>query len=256
MKDWFRRVWNEVGVYKARHPLIRGMWFVGGRLFVARPMTSEEQFLASLPLKGQVVYDIGANVGVMTLFFAKAVGDNGQVVAFEPHPYSFRRLQRNVRMNRLSNVRMVNSAVGASSAQLELFQPSKHLSAATFDREKAIQLREGEIVVHVVKVEPLDGLISRYQLPSPNLIKVDVEGFENNVLLGAMTTIEECRPSWFIEIHCNAEGVATTQQVVETLSSFRYRFLHVESQQEVAENTVHTIRGGHLFCTPAQEETQ
>lgn len=255
MRNWLRRIWNEVGIYKVRHPLINGMWFVGGRQFQSRQPTAEETFLMSLDLRDKVVYDIGANVGIMTLFFARSVGDGGTVVAFEPHPYSFHRLNRNIKVNRLRNVRALHVAVGEQKAQLELFQPSRHLSAATFDREKAVRMQEGNIIVHTVEVDTLDSLIACYQLPAPDMIKVDVEGFEVNVLLGASETIRRFKPAWFIEIHRDASESPTTQQVVKLLAPYGYQFFHVENQAGITEDIADTIRGGHLFATPSREDT-
>ncbi|GIV18162.1 MAG: hypothetical protein KatS3mg022_3597 [Armatimonadota bacterium] len=248
MKDFLRRVWNEVGIYRAQHPLIRGMWFVGGRLFAGRPPTEEERFLLSLDLLGKTVYDVGANVGIMTLFFARSVGDSGRVVAFEPHPYSYRRLNRNLRVNRLSNVTSFQCAIGDTAAVLDLFQPSWHLSAATFDREKAVQLKEGALIIHQVEVDSLDSLIARYHLPLPDMVKVDVEGFEVHVLRGARETIQRCYPDWFIEIHRNVHGESTTSQVVEMLTTYSYQFYHVETQSVVTQETASSIRGGHVFA--------
>ena len=209
----------------------------------------------SLDLKDRVVYDIGANVGIMSLFFAKSVGDSGTVVAFEPHPYSFHRLSRNIKVNRLRNVRALHVAVGEQRTHLELFQPSRHLSAATFDRERAVQMQEGDIIVHTVEVDTLDSLITRYQLPPPNMIKVDVEGFEVNVLLGAGETIRRFKPAWFIEIHRDVSETPTTQQVVRLLAPYGYQFFHVENHAGITEDIAETIRGGHLFATPLREDT-
>lgn len=256
MYNLLRRIWNEIGIYKARYPLIDGMWFVGGRIFRSRQPTDEDVFLMSLDLKGKVVYDIGASDGIMTLFFSRSVGDNGTVVAFEPHPYSFRRLKRNIKVNRLQNVRALQVAVGDQKMHLELFQPSRLLTAATFDREMAVQLNAGDLVLHTVEVDTLDSLIARYQLPLPSMVKVDVEGFENNVLLGALETIVRSKPNWLIEIHHDAMGNPKTQQVIKTLSSFKYRFYHVEGHVMVTEGLANSIRGGHLFCTPLQEELE
>ncbi|GIV19459.1 MAG: hypothetical protein KatS3mg023_1210 [Armatimonadota bacterium] len=248
MKNFFRRLWNEVGIYKAQHPLIRGMWFAGGRQFVRRPPTEEERFLLSLSLVGKTVYDVGANVGIMTLFFARSVGDSGKVVAFEPHPYSYHRLNRNLRVNRLANVVSLQCAVGDTATTLDLFQPSRHLSAATFDREKAENLKEGALIVHHVEVDSLDSLIARYQLPLPDMVKVDVEGFEVHVLRGAHETIQRCYPDWFIEIHRNINEEPTTPQIVEMLTTYSYRFYHVETQSVVTQETASSIRGGHIFA--------
>ncbi len=249
-RDLLRSIWNTVGIYRAKHPLIAGMWFVGGRLFRARRPTEEEAFLLSRKWEGQVVYDVGANVGVMTLFFARAVGFGGHVVAFEPHPYSFKRLTRNVRVNRLHNVTLVNVGVGNKAEILTIFQPSRHLSGATLNGERAARLNEGELIRYEVQVDTMDNLISTLNLPVPQLIKIDVEGFEEQVLRGGSQTISRRRPELFIEIHPLADGTPTTGAMVSLLAPMGYRFYHVETARWFQADEHLSVRGGHIYAVP------
>ncbi|NSW78203.1 MAG: FkbM family methyltransferase [Chthonomonadetes bacterium] len=248
LSDFVRRLWNTVGIYKAKHPLITGMWFVGGKLFSARQPTEEERFLVGMECEGKVVYDIGANVGLMTLFFARAVGPTGYVVAFEPHPYSFRRLSRNVRVNRLRHVRLVNVGVGDETTSLILYQPSRHLSGAAFSGGRVFRPDEGQPIEFTVHVDTLDNLIKRFELPTPDYVKVDVEGYEVRVLRGAMQTIQQHKPAFFIEIHRLAGDMPTTGKVIEILDAYGYTFYHVVSGVHIGIDTCQDVRGGHLYC--------
>jgi len=202
----------------------------------------------SLPCTGRVVYDIGANVGVMTLFFARAVGADGCVVAFEPHPYSFKRLSRNVRVNRLRHVMLVNKGLGDEPKVLTLFQPSRHLSGATLNGERASVLNEGDLIQYEVHIDTLDNLVATLSLPFPHFIKIDVEGFEEQVLQGARQTIVSASPELFVEIHRLVDGTPTTQAVLSLLTDFGYRFYHVETQQALSPDTSLAITGGHIYA--------
>lgn len=247
ISDLARRIWSSVGIYKARHPLINGMWFVGGRHFRKREPTEEDRFLMSLELTGKVVYDIGANEGIMTLFFARAVGATGSVVAFEPHPYSFQRLSRNVGVNRMRNVRLVKKGAGEASAMLVLYQPSRHLSAATLNGERAARLDEGRLLEFSVEIDTLDNMVEVLSLPAPDFVKIDVEGFEEQVLKGALRTIERHRPAFFVEIHRLADGTLTTAKVIEILKAYGYTFYHVEDGENIDIDNCSHIRGGHIY---------
>lgn len=252
ISDLARRLWNAVGIYKARHPLITGMWFVGGRLFDRREPSPEEQFLIGLNLDGKTVYDVGAHVGLMTLFFARSVGSKGSVVAFEPHPYSYKRLLRNVRVNRLHHVRLVNKGAGDVPTMLVLHQPSRHSSGATLNGERAARLNEGRLLQYTVEIDTIDNMVKSLNLPPPDFVKIDVEGFEKHVLKGAMWTIEHNGPDFFIEIHRLADGTPTTRGVIEVLRAYNYTFYHVENGEHVDAHNCSHIRSGHIYAVCEQ----
>src|ERR1043165_1953864 len=69
---------------------------------------------------GDTYWDIGASIGLYSVLLAKAVGEKGAVVAFEPEPRSFQRLEQNVALNRLNNVRLFRNALGRSREKMRL----------------------------------------------------------------------------------------------------------------------------------------
>jgi len=75
-------------------------------------MTEEEKFLANIDLKGQTVFDVGAFTGLFTMFFARAVGKNGKVVAFEPNPSLCNKIKENSLLNNFGNVEVKQVAIG------------------------------------------------------------------------------------------------------------------------------------------------
>ncbi len=132
---------------------------------------------------GHTFVDVGANTGWYTLLAANTVGPNGRVVAIEASPANFSRLKRNVRDNRLGNVRLVNEAVWSSPAVLPLFQgPPSHSGVSTVVPSFAKRWRckeNGQI-----RARPLPELLSRDEIATLRIIKIDVEGAEREVLLG------------------------------------------------------------------------
>jgi hypothetical protein len=98
-------------VYTCRHGLIIGMRRRGGLgflpAFLASAETAEARFLRSLPQEGKVVYDVGAFVGLLTLFFARQAK---QVVAYEPNQPSYARARENVVLTGLSNLQHADFA--------------------------------------------------------------------------------------------------------------------------------------------------
>jgi len=91
---------------------IKGGFFSSFFLFLRREdLTAEERFLLSLDLRRKTAYDIGAYIGITTMFFARSVGNSGEVIAFEPNPENCMKLQENVALNSLHNVRIKTSKI-------------------------------------------------------------------------------------------------------------------------------------------------
>jgi FkbM family methyltransferase len=137
---------------------------------------------------GDVVYDIGANVGFLTLLAAKLVGPAGTVVAFEPDPASRAYLRRHLDLNAVTNVQIVPAAV-SSSPGIARFRRGGHISQGQLDDA-------GELEVGVIA---LDDYVAAARVPT--LVKVDVEGAEVDVLRGAQATIRSHRPAFIVSTH-------------------------------------------------------
>jgi len=140
--------------------------------------------------KGDVVLDVGANIGTHTLFFAKKVGEKGRVYAFEPQRIIFQNLCANISLNWLTNVDCKQVAVGKSSGRITVPQLN-YLQSKNFGGLRLGAHKEGEQVPMIA----LDEL----NLRRCNLIKIDVELMEAQVLQGAAKTIAKHKPVIFVE---------------------------------------------------------
>jgi FkbM family methyltransferase len=166
-------------------------------------VTDEENFYLALDLAGKVVYDVGSYEGIFSLFAARAVGPDGSLAVFEPNPVSFRRTQRNLALNRFEcNIILRNVALGASSRSDTMWCPANAPARATLDRDIVSKYaNDGEHGDEFqVRVERLDDMIA-VGLPIPRFIKIDTEGLEFEVLLGAEQTLLHYGPDLFIEMH-------------------------------------------------------
>lgn len=166
-------------------------------LFISRSMdiygewcNSELDTLGQIIHKGDVVVDIGANIGTHTVFFGKAVSQEGKVFAFEPQRIVFEFLCANIALNGLINVKPMNMGVGDKNGRLNV--PVLNPAVAQNFGGFGIQGHEQGDSVEII---PLDQL----ELERCNLIKIDVEGMELNVIRGAEKTIKKCRPFIFVE---------------------------------------------------------
>jgi FkbM family methyltransferase len=145
---------------------------------------------------GAVVLDVGANVGVSAMMMARWCGPQGHIHAFEPSPTPKQLLIKHLRLNGLADrVTVCPSAVsdveGATTFHAVGISGKSALSAANLD-----QIAER----FEVPVTTIDAYCRSHNI-RPSLIKIDVEGFEFNVLNGARDTLKQFRPSVLIELH-------------------------------------------------------
>ena len=200
-------------------------------------LSREERFLRSLDLAGKVVYDVGAFEGINTIFFAERAGALGQVVAFEPHPQTFEQLLGNVRVNGFNNVTALPLAVGREPGELHFTVAEGgrgKMSASASLSEKIA--REGQHVETLaIPVTSIDAAIESRRLPTPDFVKIDVEGLEQDVLLGMKGTVEAHRPELFVELHGVGEDGKreNARRVVASLLEAGYRLRHVEEGRPI-----------------------
>ena len=127
--------------------------------------------------EGDTVYDIGGHVGLYAVFLAKAVGSSGKVYTFEPDPSNLAHLKSNLELNQLSSVTIFNKALGDEPGQGQL-----HVGPASGNRSLLFDYKNGESVS--VDIIQGDEFAEAQGLPIPKLVKIDVEGFEFNVIKG------------------------------------------------------------------------
>jgi len=202
-----------VSIKQCRHGLF--MYNVND-LFIGRAMDiygewceAELTCLGQMLKGGDVVIDVGANIGTHSVFFSQKVFPGGMVFALEPQRITFEFLCANVALNKLLNV--IPMQVGAGDLPGEIIVPVLDPSAPqNFGNLKI----EGHTSGDLIKVLPLDAL----ELKRCNLIKIDAEGMELKVLSGAEKTIRNCRPFLFVENNAR-EGAP---DLVQMLFEFGY----------------------------------
>jgi FkbM family methyltransferase len=145
---------------------------------------------------GAVVFDVGANVGVFTLPFARAAGISGEVHAFEPHPDLRRRLMTNIALNNLRNVVVCDVALGATRGQAELYGSTTYNKGGSSLRAST----QSDTVLQCT-VETVDHYVALCGFDRLDLLKIDVEGADLSVLAGAQKTLDVYKPSIYVEVN-------------------------------------------------------
>lgn len=151
---------------------------------------SEIDLLNQLIKPGFVILDIGANIGTHTLQFARSVQPNGFVYAFEPQRIAFEFLCANIILNNYLNV--FPMMAGVSDSLGEIIVPVLNPDSLSNSGSINIENNKNGDPVRLLTIDSL-------RLNRCNLIKIDVEGMERKVLLGAIETINKFRPLLFVE---------------------------------------------------------
>lgn len=175
---------------RATVPILSGpnrgfKWTVGSSIHGCWLGTYERDnaaLLLSLSRPGMTAFDVGANAGYFTLLFSRATGAKGRIFAFEPDTSNLASLRRHLDVNGIGNVTIVPAAASNENGSAA-FEPAASMARLT---------STGGSVVETTRLD-------RY--PSPDLVKMDIEGAEGLALLGAERILAERRTTWFIELH-------------------------------------------------------
>ena len=156
---------------------------------------------------GDVLYDVGAHIGYISLVAARLVGPSGRVFAFEADPENADRITGHVQMNALPQVELVPAAVWSECKTLSFHRASASSSRNTGAVGASNQDNSVDGII-VVEAVTLDRFVEDHR--SPAVVKVDVEGAEEEVLKGAEEVFRTSKPTLICEVHHGraAEGVA------------------------------------------------
>ncbi len=154
-----------------------------------------QDLVASWLRHGDVFYDVGAHVGFFSVLAGRLVRPGGAVIAFEPDPDNFARLEANIARNRMGCVRPVCAVVLDRSGTVSFARAP----AASSRVEGRAVGSDGALATEVLSV-PGVTLDDHYD-PRPGVVKIDVEGGELQVLSGARRLLAEGKLGWIVEAH-------------------------------------------------------
>ena len=168
------------------------------------------------PKEGDVVIDVGAAFGLYTLPSSKQVGQSGKVIAIEAHPKNYEMLNRNVKLNNLTNVTCLNYAVYSTKTKVKIYSNYTIMSERVSGK--------GKEKAKEVNADTLDNILEQSGIAAEqvNWIKIDVEGAELEVLKGAHNILSNSKDiAISIEIH----GQNKYQPVIDVLNSYNLRVI-------------------------------
>lgn len=182
--------------------------------------------LFKLIKEDSIVLDVGANIGTVALR-ASSIATRGSVYAFEPGATNYAALQQNIALNKLTNIVVINKALGAVAGQSRLFTVNRFNAGMN----RILPSDDDFKGFEVVGVSTLDDEVLHLGLERIDLIKIDVEGYELNVLKGARNVLERFRPMVVVEVidaNLRANGHRAAE-LIDFLTALGYYFIDLKS---------------------------
>jgi len=205
-----------------------------------------------------VCFDIGANVGQHSLFLSRYCD---RVHAFEPYELVRRQLELKIRHNDISNIVVHDVGLGQQDSQLDYFAPRGcNTGTGSFVPSYAT---DNNRLIGKLQVVDADRYISGLGLAKIDLIKIDVEGYEKNVLLGLKDTLREYRPVLFMEFSAETKHSFQGEDEMMSMLPSNYgikRVLTNRPRFAVLANPGYTfshfdfdVSGGNIVLSPSDQ---
>jgi FkbM family methyltransferase len=176
--------------------------------------------------EGDFVIDIGANIGVYTMYLSKFVRTKGKVLSIEPIPLTYSYLLNNIEKLKLLNIESYNVGIAENEFTSQMYIPTgvsgeNYFRAKRLDtNDKIRDMNQGAIEVEFVSLDNLVVSLNR----AISFIKIDVEGFELSVLKGAKKTLENNKPSLLVEIDGDpSDNGSNADCVLKFLQALNYK---------------------------------
>jgi len=165
----------------------------------------KQDLLSRLVRPGMVVWDVGANAGFYTLALSRLVGNDGRVYAFEPLAENVDNILKHVELNDLSNVIVVQAALDERVGLVGF-------ETARLNSMGQISEKDGSYLVPAFTV---DEFVAQHPDARPDLLKIDVEGAESGLLLGATQFLTNAAPDIVLALHGKAQSRTCFEQLIK-----------------------------------------
>lgn len=210
--------------------------------------------LQKLVKEGEVVFDIGANIGFYTLIFSKLVGEKGKVYAFEPDPINFSILKKNIEANNIHNVILVNKAVSDKNEEVNFYIYESNTSGNSLFAENLNTVPSRSIKVEAIRLDKYFKKDIKV-----DFIKMDIEGAEPRALKGMARILGKSKNLILLTEFCpfvlnayNKEINANARTYLESLQNAGFRFFDVQERvnklrSRKIEDLIEDYKTGFVF---------
>lgn len=203
-----------------------------------------------------VFVDIGANIGYHSLYIANSFRSS-QCISFEPNPFIFRQLLRNIELNSLENISAFSLAVGSQGGYVEFYsqnETSYNRGLSSIQHNTDLGKNYSKINVEIIAI---DGFLDDKIKDNVSAIKIDTQGHEYQILLGAIKTIQKWKPVIIFEFESDYHDNPTKamSDIIELLCNYTIYQIVDGSPEVYAFNISSVCRKGFasdLLCLPKE----
>lgn len=193
------------------------------------------------------VLDIGANIGMTALDFAKKV-PAGSVICFEPSLSNFTRLNENISLNDYKNIITSNTGIGSVAGQFKLFNV---VDSNPGMKRILTDADPGNFESETITVDTLESQLEKLNIDGVHAIKIDVEGFEMEVLKSATALLKKFKPILFIELDDNnlKDQHSSALQLIKHLIGLEYKIYNaLDGKQQLDLNNEYSNCHFDIIC--------
>jgi FkbM family methyltransferase len=196
---------------------------------------------------GDIVLDVGANIGAHTVLFARLVGQAGAVLAFEPQPVLFQTLCANLTLNNIVNVRA--EKIGLGNKSQTLYIPILDYGSKIHFGGLSLDLVDEGIAIPVKRLDT-------FGVQQCALLKIDVEGMEHQVIEGGATTIYNLRPLLYVGNDRREKSPALIQLLLTMGYSLWWHVTPLYNENNFTENPDNVFGSTvsiNMLCIPNEK---
>lgn len=186
---------------------------------------------------GSTVLDVGANIGAHSLPLAQLVGPSGRVLSFEPTDYAYRKLRRNLDLNPELTARITTFHCFLAGQDDVSVPDSIYSSWPLTEQDDLHAKHQGQAMpTNKARARSIDGVLAEMGNPAVQLVKLDVDGFETEVLRGATELLRDSRPVFLMELspYVLDERGSSLEELLACFAPHNYRFYHERSERELS----------------------
>jgi FkbM family methyltransferase len=184
---------------------------------VHEPLTTE--LILSEIKPGMTILDIGSNIGYYAILESNLIGTTGKIYSIEPSPINFKLLEENLKLQKMNNFEIFNLAIGNKNEKLE-FLISEKSNWSKIKQDSDIIGKNDTIIT--VPVKSLNLFCKENNLDKIDLIRMDVEGYEEKIIEGGKEILKKIKPILMIEIHKMYLGKERTIKILKELNELGY----------------------------------
>jgi FkbM family methyltransferase len=242
---WFKEVEFTVSIEGVKLHLYIDDWIQENLFFLGEYEKAELKAVESFLPNGGVLIDIGANIGVFSLFLSKRLNHSIEVICFEPYSLNFNSLKRHIEWNHMGRVKAEKIAIGNTIGDMMLYDHSEYKNSGMVTAIKG----DGE-ACELVQIITLDAYLASKEVSQINVIKIDIEGFEYYALQGMAETIRNFQPVLMLELLHHQDTSGKVVLCEHLLKDWGYTKWFIDDDGNCSDKPTNPNRYNFMFLPP------